>query len=78
MHKLGETITRATGLISLYQHCSCSFYSYRTRTNIVSETEEGPWSQRSIAKVPRESLQLTTFLQKHQKIMQLVYSREQV
>lgn len=76
MYKLGETTTRATGLISLYQHCSCSFCSYHTRINIVSETEEGSWSQRSIAKVLSESLQLTTFLQKHQKIMQLIYSTE--
>lgn len=76
MYILGET-TRATSSISLYQHCSCSFYSYRTKTNVVSETDEGPWSQRSIAKVSGEGLQLITFLQKHQKIMQLVYSREQ-
>lgn len=75
MYKLGETTTRATGLISLYQHC-CSFCSYHTRINIVSETEEGPWSQRSIAEVLSESLQLTTFLQKYQKIMQLIYSTE--
>lgn len=38
---------------------------------------EGPWSQGSIAEVSIETLPLTTLLQKHQKITQLVYSLTQ-
>lgn len=73
MYKTRETATGATGLDQFIPtlFLLTLLLSYKDKG-----TGEGPWSRGSIAKVSSETLLLTTFLQKHQKIMQLVYSRE--
>lgn len=49
--------------------------SYKDKCNI--QDGRGTMATRSIAKISSETLLLTSFLQEHQKIMQLAYSREQ-